>query len=165
MKLCIGKKIMTDAPQKNILAQGVIEAVCSSPEKHTGKQQVDEAELRIAHGLVGDAHGGSRREVSLLALEDIKNGQGHLVLQPGDFAENLTTSGIQLEKLPVGSKLHVGSQVILEVTQIGKKCHTKCEIFEKLGDCVMPKKGIFARVVQGGVVSKGCPILCLEDEG
>jgi len=156
---------MAHIEQGSHLAQGVIEAVCSSPTKHTGKQQVDEAELRIGHGLVGDAHGGSKREVSLLALEDIKSGQGHLFLQPGDFAENLTTSGIQLEKLPVGTLLHIGSEVVLEVTQIGKKCHTKCEIFEKLGDCVMPKKGIFARVLQGGEVSKGCPILCLEPEG
>jgi MOSC domain-containing protein YiiM len=155
---------MKDLAKDAILAQGVVEAVCSSPEKHTGKQQVNEAELQIGHGLVGDAHGGSKREVSLLALEDIKTGQGHLFLQPGDFAENLTTSSIQLEKLPVGTQLYVGSQVVLEVTQIGKKCHTKCEIFHKLGDCVMPKKGIFARVVQGGVVSKGCPIVCIRTE-
>ncbi len=99
---------MNDWAKDGILAQGVIEAVCSSPEKHTGKQQVNEAELRVGHGLVGDAHGGSKREVSLLALEDIKAGQGHLLLQPGDFAENLTTSGIQVEKLPVGTQLHVG---------------------------------------------------------
>ena len=156
---------MTHFEQGSLLAQGTIEAVCSSPEKHTGKHQLDEAELRTGHGMVGDAHGGSKREVSLLALEDIKSGQGHLFLQPGDFAENLTTSGIQLEKLPVGSLLHIGSEVVLEVTQIGKKCHTKCEIFQKLGDCVMPKKGIFARVLQGGVVSKGCQIFCLEPEG
>ncbi|MDZ7761640.1 MAG: MOSC domain-containing protein [Desulfovermiculus sp.] len=156
---------MNDWAKGGILAQGTIEAICLSPEKHTGKKQIHEAEFRIGHGLVGDAHGGSKREVSLLALEDIKSAQGALFLQPGDFAENLTTVGIQLEKLPLGSQLRVGSEVVLEVTQIGKKCHTKCEIFYKLGDCVMPKKGIFVRVLQGGTVRRGCPILCHGPEG
>lgn len=135
--------------------QGVLEAVCLSPGKHTAKEQTEEAELRIDHGLVNDAHAGSWREVSLLALEAIEEGKGSLDLNPGDFAENLTTSGIELETLPLGTRMAVGPEVVLEVIQIGKKCHNKCEIFKRLGDCVMPRKGIFARVVEDGVVSRG----------
>ena len=75
--------------------------------------------------------------------------------KPGDFAENLTTEGIELHTLPVGTRLNIGQGVVMEVTQIGKKCHTGCAIFQRIGDCIMPKEGIFAKVIQGGVVRPG----------
>lgn len=105
--------------------------------------------------LQGDAHasGDSIREVSLLAIESInKMNNQEFTFHPGDFAENLTTSGINLVSLPIGTCLQAGRDVVLEVTQIGKKCHTQCAIFKEVGRCVMPKEGIFARVVKGGTV-------------
>jgi MOSC domain-containing protein YiiM len=130
-------------------------AVCTSECKGTRKSPVDFAVFETGVGLVGDAHaaGDSIREVSLLAIEsiDTMNNQD-FTFHPGDFAENLTTSGINLVLLPVGTRLQVGKDVILEVTQIGKKCHTECAIFKEVGKCVMPKEGVFARVVKGGTV-------------
>lgn len=147
---------MPGAARENNPAEGLLEAVCLSPGKHTSKEEVDQAELRRGYGLVDDAHAGSRREVSLLALEAIEEGKGkEMGLKPGDFAENLTTSGIELESLPVGTRLAIGPRAVLEIIQIGKKCHNKCEIFKKVGDCVMPRKGIFARVINDGLVRKG----------
>lgn len=143
-------------------AEGILEAICTSREKHTSKQQVAQAKLQPGLGLVGDAHAGTRREVSLLALEAINSMQGVLLLQPGDFAENLTTSGLQLEKLPLGSRLTIGRDAVLEVIQLGKKCHSKCEIYARLGDCVMPKLGIFARVLKPGTIKKGDRIQVLQ---
>ncbi len=130
-------------------------AVCSSDRKGIRKSPVDSAVFESGVGLVGDAHAGGEiiREVSLLAMESIAkmNNEGY-AFKSGDFAENLTTSGIDLVSLPIGTRLQVGQEVILEVTQIGKKCHTNCAIFKEVGKCIMPKEGIFARVVQGGVV-------------
>ncbi len=143
-------------------AEGTLEAICSSKEKHTSKQQVPQAKLQPGLGLVGDAHAGTRREVSLLALEAINSMQGAFLLQPGEFAENLTTSGLQLEELPLGSRLAIGKDAVLEVIQIGKRCHFKCEIYARLGDCVMPKLGIFARVLKPGTVKKGDRVQVLQ---
>ncbi len=108
-------------------------------------------------GLEGDAHAGQgHRQVSLLALESIERmKRSGLRVGPGDFAENITTSGIDLPGLPLGTILEVGSEVILEVTQIGKVCHTPCAIFHQVGYCVMPEEGIFARVLKGGQIKKG----------
>jgi MOSC domain-containing protein YiiM len=132
-----------------------ITAVCTSECKGTRKSPVDSAVFETGVGLVGDAHasGDSIREVSLLAIESINtmNNQD-FTFHPGDFAENLTTSGINLVSLPIGTRLQAGRDVILEVTQIGKKCHTQCAIFKEVGRCVMPKEGVFARVVTGGTV-------------
>lgn len=119
------------------------------------------ADVKIDHGLEGDAHARNwHRQVSLLALESIdKMVSMGLKVGPGDFAENLTTLGIDLLSLPIGTRLKVGHDVVLEVTQIGKECHTRCAIYRQAGDCVMPKEGIFAKVIQSGPVGVGDEIL------
>jgi MOSC domain-containing protein YiiM len=131
-------------------------AVCISINKGERKTPVAQVELQENHGIVGDAHAGEwHRQVSLLALESIEKMQRMgLDVDAGDFAENLTTRGIDLPSLPIGTRLAVGD-VLIEVTQIGKECHTRCAIFNQAGDCVMPKEGIFARVLRGGVVKPG----------
>jgi MOSC domain-containing protein YiiM len=122
--------------------------------------------LREDHGLAGDAHAGTGRQVSLLAAESIEKMQGRgLSLGPGDFAENLTTSGLVLHTLLPGTRLRVGPDALLEVTQIGKTCHSDCEIRRLTGDCVMPKEGVFARVVAGGEVRAGDHVEVLDEEG
>ncbi|MBT1076343.1 MOSC domain-containing protein [Geobacter grbiciae] len=134
-------------------------AVCISENKGERKTPVASVELRENHGIVGDAHAGEwHRQVSLLAAESIeKMRKMGLDVDSGDFAENITTEGIDLPALPVGTRLAVG-ETLLEVTQIGKECHTRCAIYHQAGDCVMPKEGIFARVITGGVVKPGDPI-------
>ena len=118
------------------------------------KTPVPEAELRVGHGIVGDAHAGDwHRQVSLLADEDVQTMRGHGVeLGCGDFAENVTTRGVDLAALPVGTRLHLGEAVV-EVTQIGKECHHDCAVYRAVGDCVMPRRGIFARVLKAGRIS------------
>lgn len=133
-----------------------IVAVCISKNKGERKTPVTEVELRPEHGLVGDAHAGDwHRQVSLLASESIQKMKDMgLDVDSGDFAENLTTKGIELFTLPIGTHLKVGP-TLLKVTQIGKECHTRCNIYHQAGDCVMPKEGIFARVLEGGAVQAG----------
>jgi len=128
-------------------------ATCISEKKGERKTPVEAVTLRENHGIVGDAHAGDwHRQVSLLAEESIeKMRRLGLDVDSGDFAENLTTSGIELVSLPIGTRLQVG-ETLLEVTQIGKECHTRCAIFYQAGDCVMPKEGIFAKVITGGTV-------------
>lgn len=135
-----------------------------SPRKTVRKKPVEEAQVIENHGLEGDAHTGEwHRQVSLLAMESIqKMIDKGLSVGPGDFAENLTTEGIELISLPIGKKLKVGNEILLEVTQIGKECHTKCAIFYQAGDCVMPREGIFAKVLGGGIVKPGDEIEVLE---
>ena len=137
-------------------------AVCISKEKGQRKTPVEAVELRENHGIVGDAHAGDwHRQVSLLAAESIGKMRAlGLDVDSGDFAENITTSGIDLVALPIGTRLAVGDAVI-EVTQIGKECHNRCAIYYQAGDCVMPKEGIFAKVIKGGTVSAGSPIVRL----
>ena len=133
-------------------------AVCTSKDKGTRKEDVREGLLKEEFGLVGDAHADccTHRQVSLLAIESIKKMQSlGFDIGPGDFAENLTTEGINLVALPVGTRLSVGQGVTLEVSQIGKQCHTGCAIYRQIGKCVMPKEGVFARVVKGGAVKAG----------
>lgn len=133
-------------------------AVCKSKDKGTRKEDVRQALLKEEFGLVGDAHADccTHRQVSLLAVESIERMRsGGFDIGPGDFAENLTTEGIDLVALPVGTHLSVGQGVMLEVTQIGKQCHTGCAIYRLIGKCVMPKEGVFARVIRGGVVKAG----------
>ena len=128
-------------------------AICTSEKKGTAKYMVEEATLIENHGIEGDAHAGKwHRQVSLLALEKIEdfNNKGANV-DFGAFGENLVISGIKLNELPVGQKIQIG-EVELEVTQIGKECHTRCAIYYRVGQCIMPKNGIFTRVLKGGKV-------------
>ena len=133
-----------------------IVSVCVSRNKGEKKTPVAQVELRPGHGIVGDAHAGSwHRQVSLLAIESIRKMQDMgLVVGAGDFAENLTTEGVELVKLPLGAGVKIG-ETLLEITQIGKECHSRCAIYDQAGDCVMPKEGVFARVVKGGKVQAG----------
>jgi MOSC domain-containing protein YiiM len=119
------------------------------------KMPVGRGILRENHGLIGDAHAGEwHRQVSLLAEEDIETLRGRgIEIGYGDFAENITTCGIDLSSLPIGARLSIG-EAILEITQIGKVCHTGCAILRATGDCVMPRKGVFARVIRGGEVDR-----------
>jgi MOSC domain-containing protein YiiM len=125
-----------------------------SDRKGVQKHPVSEAVLRSGHGIEGDAHAGDwHRQVSLLADEDIRTMRGKGVeIDYGDFAENITTRGVDLAGLPIGTRLSLG-EAILEVTQIGKECHQGCAIFQAVGDCVMPRRGIFTRVLQGGAIN------------
>ena len=133
-------------------------AVCTSKKKGTRKQAIAEGQFAEDHGLVGDAHAGCmpNRQVSLLAVESIDKMRGRgLELNYGDFAENITVEGMDLCHLPVGTRLTVGKDVLLEVSQIGKECHTACAIRRQIGQCIMPEEGVFARVLQGGQVRPG----------
>jgi FdhD protein len=133
-------------------------AVCKSEEKGTRKKAVAEGILKEDYGLVGDAHADccTHRQVSLLAMESIDNVRRlGFEVGPGDFAENLTTQGVKLLSLPVGTKISIGRDVLLEVTQIGKKCHSGCAILREIGKCIMPREGIFTRVIHGGCVRAG----------
>lgn len=141
-------------------------AVCSSKEKGTKKEVVARSFLKEDYGLIGDAHAdyNSHRQVSLLAIESIDKMRGlGFDVNPGDFAENLTTEGIDLTVLPIGTRLSVGKEIILEITQIGKECHVGCAIFRQIGKCIMPKEGVFARVIRGGSVKAGDIIRTLEE--
>ena len=137
-----------------------IVAVCSSRSKGERKANVGQGELRQGFGLVGDAHAGDwHRQVSLLALESIdKMRAAGLDVGPGDFAENLTTRGIDLYSLPIGTRLRIGKEAVLEITQIGKVCHDRCAIYHQAGDCVMPREGVFAVVLASGKVKTGDPV-------
>lgn len=131
-------------------------AVCISKNKGERKTPVASVELREEHGIIGDAHAGEwHRQVSLLAQESIEKMQRlGLDVDSGDFAENITTRGIDLVSLAIGARLSIG-EITVEVTQIGKECHSRCAIYHQAGDCVMPKEGIFARVIHGGMVKPG----------
>lgn len=133
-----------------------VTAVCISEKKGTRKHAVPSIEVKKDHGIVGDAHAGNwHRQISLLADESVDTMRGKGVeLQPGDFAENILTRGIELKILPVGTVLRVG-ETRLQVTQIGKECHNDCEIRRLVGTCVMPTQGIFAVVLTEGTIRPG----------
>jgi len=135
---------------------GTIAAVSLSGKKGERKKPVMSARLRENHGIVGDAHAGEgERQVSLLAEESIRKMRAlGLDVGAGDFAENITTRGVELFALPVGTLLAVG-EAVLRVTEIGKECHSRCAIYLQAGDCVMPREGIFAVVLRGGTVRAG----------
>ena len=138
--------------------RGTIKAVCRSERTGTRKEPCREGVFIADYGLERDAHAaaGIARQVSLLAEESIgKMKAPGLELNPGDFAENLTVGGMELFTLPVGTRLNVGGEVVLEISQIGKACHKGCAIFQAVGACVMPKEGVFARVIRGGTVRTG----------
>ncbi len=137
-----------------------------SAKKKIPKASIDSAEVIENFGLKGDAHAGdATRQVSLLAIESI-NRQAESVkvpggaheLKAGDFAENITTMGIELSKLKIGDRLKLGGSVILEISRIGKECHERCEVYYRTGACIMPREGMFAKVLKGGRIVTGDPI-------
>ena len=148
---------MTD---KSLPGPGTVVSVNLSAKKTVRKTPGTHGTLVLDRGFEGDAHAGDwHRQVSLLAEESIAKMQAKgLDVDAGDFAENITTTGIDLVSLPVGTRLRVGA-TLLEVSQIGKECHTKCAIYYQAGDCVMPKEGIFAVVIEGGPVNVGDEIV------
>ncbi len=138
--------------------EGSITAVCVSAEKHVQKEAVDRVVLVPGKGIEGDAHFGfGHRQVSLLADESVDKmrEKGLADPRPGAFGENLLTRGIDLLSLRIGDRLLVGNEVILEVSQVGKECVDRCAIYYAAGDCIMPREGIFARVIEGGTVTPG----------
>jgi len=137
--------------------KGKVVSINISAKKGARKKPIKKAEIITNHGIKDDAHASStwHRQISLLALESIKKMQDlGLKVNPGDFAENITTEGIDLITLPVGTRMKIGD-VEAEVSQIGKECHTRCAIYYQAGDCVMPKEGIFVRVLKGGEIRVG----------
>lgn len=142
---------------------GIIKAVCISEKRGTDKKNIHKREVIKGFGLKNDAHGGDwHRQVSLISfekIEEFKKRGGDVI--DGSFGENLIVTEIELTKLPIGTKLKI-NDVVLEVTQIGKECHSHCEIFKKVGDCIMPREGIFARVLVGGYIEEGDTIQVVE---
>ena len=137
--------------------KGKVVSINISDKKGIRKKPVKSAEIITDHGIKGDAHASStwHRQISLLAIESIKKMQDiGLKVKPGDFAENITTEGIDLLALPIGTRIKVG-EIEAEVSQIGKECHSRCAIYYQAGDCVMPKEGIFIKVLKGGIIRIG----------
>lgn len=142
-------------------------AVCKSKKKGTKKEIVAKGVLGEDYGLIGDAHADccTHRQVSLLAVESINKMRSlGFNVGPGDFAENLTTEGIDLASLPVGIHISIGGEIMLELTQIGKECHAGCAIYRQIGKCIMPREGVFAKVIRGGFVTAGDTIKVLQGE-
>lgn len=146
---------------------GKIQAISVSKEKGVKKVNVQSAILKEDYGIVGDAHAGTKnRQVSLLAIESIEKMRAKgLKVKAGDFAENITTDGIDLLSLNLADKVRLGDDVIVEISQIGKECHSRCAIYYQAGDCVMPKEGIFAKVIAGGQIETGDKVERLEVGG
>lgn len=145
--------------------QGKVVAVCVSDRTGIPKHDVGTGILKVDWGIEGDAHAGNwHRQVSLLAMESIDKMRAKgLKVRPGSFAENITTEGIELYTLPVGTRMRLGT-ALAEVTQIGKVCHDKCAIFRLAGDCVMPREGIFVKILEPGTVSVDDPVIILYNE-
>ena len=144
---------------------GNIKAICMSEKKGTIKRPVAEALFITEHGIKGDAHAGNwHRQVSFLTLEEIEDfrRRGGEV-EFGDFGENIVAEGIAFDQLPVGTRLKAG-EVFFEITQIGKKCHSHCRIYETMGDCIMPREGVFSRVLRGAVIRAGDAVKVLPEE-
>ena len=143
--------------------RGKVVAVCVSDRTGIPKHPIEQGALRVDWGIEGDAHAGDwHRQVSLLAMESIDKMRAKgLNVRPGSFAENITTEGLVLYTLPVGTRMRLGT-ALTEVTQIGKECHTKCAIYQQAGDCVMPREGIFVRVLEPGTVSNDDDVEILE---
>ncbi|MBF0328084.1 MAG: MOSC domain-containing protein [Nitrospirae bacterium] len=142
--------------------QGKIVSINISDKKGVRKTPVKTAVIIENKGIEGDAHasGDWHRQVSLLAIESVRKMQAlGLDVKPGDFAENITTEGIDLISLPLETRMKIGEEVLGEVTQIGKECHTRCAIYDQAGDCVMPKEGIFIRILKGGTIRVGDEII------
>lgn len=137
-----------------------IVSIAVSKKKGTTKKPVCEAYLSKEHGLEGDAHAGAwHRQVSLLASESIDQAKAQGVnVGFGDFAENIATIGIDWKNLPIGTRARLGAKALIEITQIGKECHNRCAIYYKAGDCIMPREGVFARVLEEGPIRCGDPV-------
>jgi cyclic pyranopterin phosphate synthase len=154
----IEEKILEDkfSPlNQSVISLGKVVAISISKKKGIPKTNVQSAKLIENFGIEGDIHAGNwHRQVSFLALESIDKmrEKGLPNLRPGAFAENITTEFIELPKLEIGTRMKIGKEAELEITQIGKECHSKCAIFIKVGDCVMPREGIFAKVIRGGEI-------------
>jgi MOSC domain-containing protein YiiM len=148
------------------MQKGAVVAVNISETTGTPKRNVGNAEVLMGFGIRDDAHGGDwHRQVSLLAEESIlAMRQLGLEVGWGDFAENITTRGLNLAGLPVGTRLRIGSSAILEVTQIGKECHTRCSVYDQAGTCIMPTEGVFAKVLAGGHVRVGDTVEVMGNE-
>ncbi len=145
--------------------KGLVKAISISKAKGIPKTNVPEADLQAGLGVVGDVHAdGGHRQVSLLAAEEIdRMREKGVSVSPGEFAENITTQGLDLRTLEVGSRLRVGPAEIV-VTQLGKQCHGRCAIYERVGDCIMPREGIFARVIVSGRIKVGDIIELMMDD-
>ncbi len=143
---------------------GTIKAISISEKRGTRKSNVASARLKTDFGIEGDAHGGDwHRQISLLAAESIAKMKAKGAdVGPGDFAENITTDRIDLLSLDMGGRLRLGATAEIEITQFGKECHTRCEIFKQVGDCVMPREGIFAKVIKPGPIKPGDSIEVLN---
>jgi MOSC domain-containing protein YiiM len=141
-----------------------IVSIAVSKKKGTRKTQVQSADLLVNHGVMGDAHAGTwERQVSFLAVERIEECKARgLNVTFGDFAENIATEGIDWKGVPLGSRYRLGDSVVVEITKIGKECHKKCAIYYQAGDCIMPREGVFARVLKAGTVRCGDTITRLE---
>jgi MOSC domain-containing protein YiiM len=139
------------------MPSGKVIAVCTSKKKGTPKTEISSALVKVGFGIEGDAHGGDwHRQVSLLSVEQIAGmKEKGLEVGPGSFAENITTEGFDLDSVKVGDRLRIGDSVVLEISQTGKECHTRCAIYHKIGECIMPEKGVFGTVVTGGEVKAG----------
>ncbi len=147
--------------------KGRIAAISISEKRGIPKSNIKSAMLITNRGIDGDIHAdGSHRQISLLALESINNMKKSttIKLRPGIFAENLTTEFIDFKNIFIGTKLKIGINSILEITQIGKECHNRCAIYESAGNCIMPDEGVFARVIKGGEISVNDDIEVLTDE-
>ena len=132
-------------------------AVCISDIRGIQKHPVEKAELRVGHGIAGDAHAGVwHRQISILGIDSVNRLRDRVSVEikAGDFAENILIEGIEIYKLPVGTKLRIGTALV-EITQIGKECHADCAIRQQAGDCVMPREGVFAKVLENGAVKPG----------
>jgi len=157
------KELPLKVETKNVI--GKVVAISISKKKGIPKTNVQSAKLIENFGIEGDVHAGNwHRQVSFLALESIDKmrEKGLPNLRPGAFAENITTEFLELPDLEVGTRMKIGKEAELEITQIGKECHSRCAIFYKVGDCVMPREGIFAKVVRGGEIFVGDEIKILR---
>lgn len=144
---------------------GIIRAISVSGEKGAKKTNVSAAILKENFGIVGDAHAGGERQVSFLDMSSVdKMRQRGSNVKPGDFAENLTTEGLGVSGLCVGMKLRAGKDALLEITHVGKVCHRRCRIYDEVGDCVMPKEGVFAKVLAGGAIKVNDSMEVVTDE-
>lgn len=145
-------------------SSGRIYKISIALEKGLKKTNINAVELKEDFGIVGDAHAGSPRQVSLLPFESFDKVKNSVIdINPGDFAENITTTGIDFSDVSIGKKMKLGDSIELEITQIGKKCHHGCYISQAVGDCIMPREGIFARVIKGGRISEG-DVICWSDK-
>jgi MOSC domain-containing protein YiiM len=152
------RALLSTNNRKAIKMSAKVVSLNISDKKGVRKKPVDSVVIKENYGIETDAHASEKwhRQISLLAIESIEKMQAMgLKVGPGDFAENITTQEIDLPVLPIGTKMTIGGEVEVEVSQIGKVCHTRCAIYHQAGDCVMPKEGIFVKVLKGGTIKKG----------